>query len=68
MAHLAQMDELISAVQKCIRRAWVEQACYFAHQIILAGFGQYLLKRLLMTISVEDVGFGWPEAPYRFPL
>jgi hypothetical protein len=54
---------LVSAVQKSIRRGLVDEACFFSFQIITAGYGQYLMRRLLMTISCEDVGLGFVGAP-----
>ncbi|HEX9019478.1 MAG TPA: hypothetical protein VF806_09835 [Anaerolineaceae bacterium] len=56
-------DEVISALQKEIRRGHVENAALLAYEMYLtsAELENYLWKRLLV-ISVEDVGFGNPEA------
>ena len=55
-------DELISALQKCIRRGMEEEAMYFALELGnegKSGFG--LLHSRLQIISYEDVGLGDPE-------
>ena len=52
-------DEIISSLQKAIRRAMEEQACQYAYELQVSGpiFLEKLWRRLL-TISVEDIGFG----------
>lgn len=52
-------DEIISSLQKSIRRAKVEEACEFAYELYITS-PQLLDKlwRRLLTISVEDIGFG----------
>lgn len=56
-------DEVISALQKCIRRSLEEKACMFAYELYLTSpeLEEKLWSRL-MTISVEDVGMGNPMA------
>lgn len=56
-------DEVISALQKCIRRGLEEEACMFAYELYLTSpeLEDKLWSRLL-TISVEDVGMGNPMA------
>jgi replication-associated recombination protein RarA len=56
-------DEVISALQKEIRRGNTENAVLLAYEMYLTSveLEQYLWKRLLV-ISVEDVGFGNPQA------
>lgn len=52
-------DEIISALQKSIRRALVEDACKFAYELYITS--PLLLDKLwrrLLAISVEDIGFG----------
>jgi len=56
-------DESISSLQKSIRRGERQRALFFAVQIILAGYPQYLLTTLLPTIVCEDVCTGWIWAP-----
>lgn len=52
-------DEIVSCLQKSIRRAMVEEACQYAYELYVSG-PVYLEKlwRRLLTISVEDIGFG----------
>ena len=56
-------DEVISALQKSIRRAKEEDACMFAYEMYISS-PQLLEKmwRRLLTISVEDIGMGDPMA------
>lgn len=52
-------DEIISSLQKSIRRGKVEEACEFAYELYITS--PVLLEKLwrrLLTISVEDIGFG----------
>lgn len=52
-------DEIISCLQKSIRRAMTEEACQYAYELYVSGpiFLEKVWRRLL-TISVEDIGFG----------
>lgn len=52
-------EEVASALQKCIRRGLEEQALFWATELDLSGFGEYVWKRLKIIAS-EDVG---PESP-----
>lgn len=54
-----QGEEVISALQKSIRRGKVEDACFFAYEMYITSreFENYLWLRLT-TICVEDIGFG----------
>lgn len=56
-------DEVISALQKSIRRGLEEQACMFAYEMYISSpqLEEKLWRRLL-TISVEDIGMGNPNA------
>ena len=56
-------DEVISALQKSIRRGLEEQACMFAYEMYISSpqLEEKLWRRLL-TISVEDIGMGNPMA------
>ena len=52
-------DEVISGLQKSIRRSMTELACRYAYELYTTS--PVLLEKLwsrLLTISVEDVGFG----------
>ena len=42
-----------SIIQKAIRRGDAIYAGYFAHELVMSGYGKYVWKRLL-TISAED--------------
>lgn len=56
-------DEVISALQKSIRRSKVEQACEFAYEMyITSPQMEEKLWRRLVAISVEDIGMGEPMA------
>ena len=57
-------DEVISALQKEIRRGNTDNACLLAYEMFLTSpeMEAKLWKRLLV-ISVEDVGLGSPTAP-----
>ena len=56
-------DEVISALQKSIRRGLEEQACMFGYELYISSpqLEEKLWRRLL-TISVEDIGMGNPMA------
>ncbi|MGL4451043.1 MAG: hypothetical protein ACRCTZ_07640 [Sarcina sp.] len=52
-------DEVISALQKSIRRGLVEDACKFAYEMyITSPQMEDKLWRRLLTITVEDIGMG----------
>ena len=55
-------DELVSSLQKLIRRGDAEQACRIAYEMYLTGeaLENYMWLRL-SVISVEDIG---PASPY----
>lgn len=56
-------DEVISSLQKCIRRNKEEDACKFAYELYISSPQlEEKLWRRLMTISVEDIGMGNPMA------
>ncbi len=57
-------DELRSALQKSIRRGLLENALLVGYELFQSGpEAERLLWERLQIISVEDVGFGRPEAP-----
>ena len=62
--HGLPADQVISALQKEIRRANTENAVLLAYEMLTtsAALEDFLWRRL-MIISVEDVGFGEPSAP-----
>ena len=57
-------DQVISALQKEIRRGNTENAVLLAYEMVITSpaMENYLWQRL-MVISVEDIGFGRLEAP-----
>ena len=57
-------DELVSMLQKSIRRGLEENALAAAYEMYITSpqFFEKLWRRLLI-ISVEDIGFGDPKAP-----
>ena len=57
-------DEVISALQKSIRRGKERAACEFAYELYISSpdFESKLWRRL-QAISVEDIGMGNPMAP-----
>lgn len=56
-------DEVISSLQKSIRRGLEEQACMFAYEMYISSpeLEEKMWRRLL-TIAVEDIGMGEPMA------
>ena len=56
-------DEVISSLQKDIRRGNEEEAAFWAYELSKSGksFQRKLWERLI-TIAVEDIGFGNPQA------
>jgi len=56
------LDEVVSALQKSIRRGLEEESMYWALELANSGYGQYLWRRLCVIVS-EDVGLIEPIAP-----
>ena len=56
------LGEVVSALQKSIRRSDEKQAVQWAAEMDQSGFGSYLWNRLTIITS-EDVGVAWPEGP-----
>ncbi len=56
-------EEVISSMQKAVRRADEELACRFAYELYISS-PQMLLKmwRRILVMSVEDIGMGDPNA------
>jgi len=50
-----QFDEVISSLQKAIRRGHEQQAMFWALEMADSGFGGWLWKRLVI-IAFEDIG------------
>jgi replication-associated recombination protein RarA len=62
--HGLPADQVISALQKEIRRGNTENAVLLGYEMVITSpaMEDYLWRRL-MVISVEDIGFGEPGAP-----
>ncbi|MGL6094749.1 MAG: hypothetical protein ACRC7O_02960, partial [Fimbriiglobus sp.] len=58
-AHGHLLYECVSAFQKSVRRQMVDDALYWAFQIVGAGFGKYLWRRVRIIVS-EDIGLAAP--------
>jgi replication-associated recombination protein RarA len=56
------LPEVVSALQKCIRRGLVDDALYWAVDMYLTGYDEYCWKRLRIMAS-EDVGPAEPHLP-----
>lgn len=52
--------EVASALQKSIRRGLERESLYWASELYLAGYGDYVFRRL-RVIASEDVGMAAPE-------
>ena len=56
-------DQVISSLQKDIRRGNIEQAAFWAYELSRSGAEfQKILWERLTTIAVEDISFGNPDA------
>ena len=55
------LDEVVSALQKDIRRGNFENACHWARELVLSG-NSWKLWRRLQVIAMEDIGFASPTA------
>jgi replication-associated recombination protein RarA len=55
-------SEVVSALQKCVRRGLVDEALHWAVELDRSGYGAWCWKRLRIMCS-EDVGPAWPEGP-----
>jgi replication-associated recombination protein RarA len=54
--------EVVSSLQKAIRRGELDDALYWATDMHLSGLTDWLWKRIAIICS-EDVGPAWPEGP-----
>ncbi len=53
--------DVSSALQKSVRRGDMEQATYWAWELVQSNYEKYLWKRLLI-MATEDIGLADPEA------
>jgi replication-associated recombination protein RarA len=60
--HGYPLDEVVSALQKTIRRGLVDEAMWYAVEMNRSGYGAYCWRRL-MVICAEDVGIADMNAP-----
>lgn len=56
------LGEVVSALQKAIRRGDEAQATWWAAELDQSGFATHCWNRLIVIAS-EDVGIAWPEGP-----
>ncbi len=56
-----QLDEVVAALQKGVRRGLEAEAMFWALEMADAGFRKYLWKRLMLK-ATEDIGLGDPQA------
>jgi replication-associated recombination protein RarA len=60
--HGYRCDEVVSALQKAIRRCDADGAVWWAHELNISGYGAWAWRRLFIICS-EDVGLAEPNAP-----
>lgn len=56
-----RLDEVVSALQKSIRRGQEARAVYWAYELFESGYIKYLWRRL-SVITLEDIGIADPYA------
>ena len=56
-----RLDEVVSALQKSIRRGQEERALYWSYEIIHGGYIGYFWRRISVIVT-EDIGLANPEA------
>jgi replication-associated recombination protein RarA len=56
------LSEVVSALQKSIRRGLLDEAAYWAVEMDLSGYSEYLWRRLRIITS-EDIGPANPSLP-----
>jgi hypothetical protein len=60
--HGYRCDEVISALQKSIRRGDADGALWWAYEANTSGYGAWVWRRLFIITS-EDIGLAEPNAP-----
>jgi replication-associated recombination protein RarA len=58
--HGHDWSEVVSALQKCVRRGLEDDALYWAVELDRSGYGEFAFKRL-RVIAMEDVGLADPN-------
>lgn len=61
--HFYSIDEVLSALQKAVRRGHARNAAFWAGELHVSGLTAIALKRLLI-MTIEDVGLASPYAPF----
>eukprot|EP00928_Gymnodinium_smaydae_P080789 TRINITY_DN64414_c0_g1_i1.p1 TRINITY_DN64414_c0_g1~~TRINITY_DN64414_c0_g1_i1.p1 ORF type:complete len:777 (+),score=88.65 TRINITY_DN64414_c0_g1_i1:113-2443(+) len=61
--HFYPIDEVLSALQKAVRRGHARNAAFWAGELHMSGLTTIAVKRLLI-MAVEDVGIASPYAPF----
>lgn len=56
-----RLDEVVSSLQKAIRRGQEERAVFWAYEMIHGGFVAYFWRRIAVIVA-EDIGLANPEA------
>lgn len=62
--HGYRLDEVVSSLQKEIRRGNADEAMFYAVEMNRSGYGAYCWRRLFV-IAAEDVGIGDPMAAVK---
>ncbi len=60
--HGYRLDEVVSALQKTIRRGDADAAVFWAAELNITGYGAWAWRRIFIITS-EDVGLADPNAP-----
>jgi len=60
--HGHKLDEVVSALQKSVRRSDSDGALYWAWELNVSGYGAWAWRRLFVVCS-EDLGLAEPLAP-----
>lgn len=57
-----ELGEVVSALQKAVRRSEEERALFWALELEMSGYPTYAWRRLRIILS-EDIGLAWPDGP-----
>ena len=60
--HLYGVDEVLSCLQKAVRRCQTDAAAFWAGELHESGLGHVAMNRLLI-MTVEDIGIASPHSP-----
>lgn len=59
--HGYALDDVVSALQKTIRRSQIDETLFWTHELNISGYGAYAWRRLFVICS-EDIGMADPQA------